>query len=119
MVEEKPVAVSRMAGHAGLRPPVAMGLTPKEIFGILRRHVLLITVLTGLGLVIGGVTWYLLRKYFPKYIASTYIEVLPPVETDPMTIVSVQVQKDIQYGPCITCKPHKATKYPATIARQR
>jgi succinoglycan biosynthesis transport protein ExoP len=98
MAEERPVAVNRMAGRTVMRPPVAAGLTPKEVFGILRRHVLLIVVLTGLGLMIGGSTWYLLKQYFPQYTASTYIEVLPPVETDPMTISSVQVQKDIQYG---------------------
>ncbi len=105
MAEERPVAINRMAvpgtphgGQTVLRPPVAAGLTPKEVFGILRRHVLLIVVLTGLGFIIGGSTWYLLKQYFPQYTASTYIEVLPPVETDPMTITSVQVQKDLQYG---------------------
>ncbi len=98
MAEERPGVINRTAGPAGVRPPIATGLTSKEIFGILRRHVLLIIVLTGLGMVTGGATWYLLEQYFPKYTASTYIEVLPPVETDPMTISSVQVQKDIQYG---------------------
>ncbi len=95
MVEERPAAINRMAG---LRQPMVTGLTPKEVFGILRRHVLLIVVLTGLGFVIGGATWYLSKEYFPKYTASTYIEVLPPIEIDPMKITSVQVQKDLQYG---------------------
>lgn len=98
MVEERPGAINKAAVPAGQRPLVVTGLTAKEVFGIFRRHVLLIVVLTVLGLAAGGATWYLLKEYFPKYTASTFIEVLPPVETDPMTIVSVQVQKDIQYG---------------------
>ena len=102
MVEEKPVnmAVNRIVGPTGPRPPAAAPavLTPKEVFGILRRHILLIIALTIVGLIVGGATWYLLRQYFPRYTAQTYIEVLPPVETDPMTIVAATVQKDIRYG---------------------
>ncbi len=95
MVEERPMPISRVAGP---RPAPVPTMTPKEIISILRRHTLLIIALTVLGLVAGGGTWFVLRQYFPRYTARTYIEVLPPVETDPMMIAAVQVQKDILYG---------------------
>jgi len=103
MAEQKQKAVSKMVGPAGRRPAAGNAvLTPKEIFGILRRHILLIVSMTILGLMLGGVAWYLFLTYIPKYTARTYLRVLPPVEKDPMTIVSPQVQKDILYG-------HRAT----------
>jgi len=86
------MAVSRIAG------PAAAALTPKEVFGILRRHILLVISLTILGFIIGGASWYLLRRYAPKYTAQTFIKVLPPVERDPMTIGGGIVGQDIQYG---------------------
>jgi succinoglycan biosynthesis transport protein ExoP len=98
MVEESPRASNRMAGLVGPRPPAAAALTSKEALGILRRHILLIIALTLLGLIIGGAGWWLLGEYLPKYTAKTYIQVLPPVETDPMTIGGIQLQKDILYG---------------------
>jgi len=73
-------------------------MTPKEAVGILRRHILLIIFLTVMGVTVGGTGWYLLQKYVPRYTATTYIKVLPPVETDPMDIAAPQVQKDILYG---------------------
>lgn len=102
MAEDRPVALKRMARTAAPRPgsiPVtSASLTPKEVVGILRRHVLLIICLTVLGLAAGGGTWKLLQKYLPRFSARTYIQVLPPVEKDPMTIGSVQLHKDILYG---------------------
>ncbi len=95
MVEERPMPISKVAG---LRPAPVPTLTPKEVLGILRRHTLLIIALTVLGLVVGGGTWFGLKQYFPSYTARTYIEVLSPVERDPMTLGAVQVAKDIQYG---------------------
>ena len=61
---------------AGVRPPAAMQttMTPKEIMGIMRRHVLLIIALTTLGTVIGGGLWFGFRKYFPKYTAMGAID---------------------------------------------
>jgi len=94
---QRPTVGNRMARPAGPMPPTAAVLTPKEVLAILRRHILLIIILTALGLGAGGGTWYLLRKYLPKYTAQTFIEVLPPVQTDPMDIVAVQVNKDIHY----------------------
>lgn len=97
MVEQRQTVVGKMV--AGARPmPAAIILTPKDVFGILRRHILLMVSLTILGFIVGGASWYLLKKYFPKYTARTFIRVLPPVEKDPMAIVGGQVAKDIQYG---------------------
>jgi len=103
MVEQKQTAVigppAFLRKQEGGRPMLAIvALTPKEIFGILRRHILLIVSLTILGFVVGGVSWYLLKEYLPEYTAMTFIGVLPPIEKDPMTIVGGQVAKDIQYG---------------------
>jgi capsular exopolysaccharide synthesis family protein len=72
-------------------------LTPKEVFAIIHRHIFLISFLTLLGLGAGGGAWKLLQMYFPRYTAKTYVQVLPPVEKDPMTIGTVQLQKDILY----------------------
>jgi capsular exopolysaccharide synthesis family protein len=88
----------RLPVSAGSRHPASASLTPKEVFGILRRHILLIIFMTVLGLGAGGGTWYLLQRYFPRYTARTFIQVLSPVEKDPMTIGGVQLQKDVLYG---------------------
>lgn len=97
MPEDRPVAANRMARPAGPQIQTAASLTPKEVFGIVRRHILLICFLTLLGLAAGGGAWMLLQKYLPKYTAQTYIQVLPPVEKDPLTITTIQLQKDILY----------------------
>ncbi len=81
------------------RPLVAStAMTPREILAVFRRHIWLIISLTISGIVIGGVSWFLLSRYYPRYTAQTLLRVLPAVEKDPMTIPSAQVQKDIQYG---------------------
>ena len=64
----------------------------------MRRHVWLITILTVAGFMMGGVSWYLLRKYAPKYTAETLIRVLSPITRDPMTIGGGEVGKDIQFS---------------------
>ena len=99
MVEQRQIPASRvaMAGAPRLAQPAA-ALTPKEVTTILRRHMLLIISLTVLGFFIGGTTWFLLRRFAPKYTAQTYIRVLPPVVKDPMIITGQVVNKDIQYG---------------------
>jgi len=91
------IAVNRTAG---LRPVAAATatMTPKDIFGILRRHVLLIVSMTILGFLVGGASWYFFRRYLPEYTARTFVRVLPPVEKDPMTIGGGVVSRDIQYG---------------------
>ncbi|RKX42021.1 MAG: hypothetical protein DRP27_09990, partial [Thermotogae bacterium] len=91
--------VNKMVRPSTPEPVIAAaGLTPKEIFAMLRRHLLLVISLTILGLLIGCGTWYLLRKYYPKYTATTYIEVLPPIETDPTMFMPEQVSKEIRYS---------------------
>ena len=98
MAETRPMTSNRTA----YRTPASTALTPKEVLDILRRHILLIIIITVLGLVGGGATWYLLKTQFPRYTARTYIEVLPPVEKDPMTITAPQLQRDILYGHRVT-----------------
>jgi len=100
MVEQRQIAVNRMAGPAAPRrtTAAAVTLTPKEAYSILRRHILLIITLTILGFLISVVAWYLLLQFFPKYTAQTLIRVLPPVEKDPMFIVGGIVPQQIQYG---------------------
>jgi len=78
-------------------PASGASLTPKELMGIVRRHVFMIILLTFLGIMAGGVSWYLLLRYLPKYTAQTFIEVLPPVQQDPMLIGGTTVDKNIQY----------------------
>jgi capsular exopolysaccharide synthesis family protein len=100
MTEQKPTAVNKTTIPPPPRRPAATAaaLTPKEIFSILRRHVLLITTLTVLGFIAAGGLWFFLLRHFPKYTAQTFIRVLPPVEKDPLTIGAAIVNKDVQYG---------------------
>ena len=63
-----------------------------------RQKISLIFVLTILGLIAGAVACYLSGVLSPKYTARTYIEVLPPVEKDPMAVGAATVAKDVQYG---------------------
>ncbi len=87
------------AGRRPKPPGVSQtALTPKEVLGMLRRHVWLVFFMTLLGALAGGGGWYLIRRYLPLYRAETALQVLPPVDTDPMEIVTTQVQQDIQYG---------------------
>ncbi len=84
----------------GPRPPVnapPMTITPKEIIGILRRHILMIICSTVIGVIIGGGSWFLLLRFAPKYTATASIEVLPPGKSDPMTFASAQANKDLFY----------------------
>jgi hypothetical protein len=74
MPERKPAVGRRIARPASQMLPAAAALTPKEVLGILRRHMVLIVFLTVLGLGAGGGSWYLLRKYVPKYTAQTLIK---------------------------------------------
>jgi len=79
------------------RPPAQLqtGLTPKEILGILRRHVFLVVMFTILGTAAGVGSWYLLRKYCPRYTAIGAIQVLQPEITDPMQFGGGRLTQDI------------------------
>jgi len=98
MAETRATAASRrpVAPKSMSMPVVAM--TPREVLGILRRHLVLIVILTILGVVAGGLGCAGLRKYFPLYTAKAYIEVLAPGQTDPMRIETPMVGTDIRYG---------------------
>ena len=101
MAEQAQMVRERMPGAPTPRlvgATTTIELTPKEIVGILRRHILLIVVLTIIGFVAGGASWYLLLKYAPKYTAQTFIKVLQQGEKDPMQIGAAQVAKEIQYS---------------------
>jgi len=91
--------IKRPIKRPQMPPPSAMpAMTPKEIMGIIRRHLFLIFLMTTLGLVAGGASWYLLQKHSPKYTAETYIRVLPPIDKDPTKFGSTRANKDIEYG---------------------
>ena len=92
-VGQRPMAPS----GSGMGANPAMAMTPKEIMGILRRHLWMIVLMTVLGTVIGGVSWFLLNQFMPRYTAVTQIEVLPNIQQDPQTISTQQPQKDTYY----------------------
>jgi capsular exopolysaccharide synthesis family protein len=98
MISRNPAAAGKASKSSGAGRTSAVALTPKEVLGMLRRHVWLVIFLTLLGGSVGGGGWYLIRRYIPLYKAETVIKVLPPVQTDPMEIIASQVQQDIQYG---------------------
>lgn len=98
MMSRNPTAAGKGSRPSGGRKASAAALTPKEVMGMLRRHVWLVIFVTILGGAAGTGGWHLIRRYLPLYKAETAIKVLPPIETDPMEIVASQVQQDIQYG---------------------
>jgi capsular exopolysaccharide synthesis family protein len=88
----------------GPRPPMPMppqsaaAITPKEMIGIVKRHILLIISLATIGLFAGGVGWYLCKKYIPKYSTTAFINILPDQEKDPMTMGTSSPNKDMYYA---------------------
>ncbi len=91
-------ARGRKPNPSGTGAAATTALTPKEVFGMLRRHLWLILLMTTLGGAVGVGGWILVRRYAPLYKAEAVLKVLPPIETDPMEIVATQVQQEIQYG---------------------
>ncbi len=98
MSKTNPTVAGRASRAPGARSASDVALTPREVLGMLRRHVWLILLMTILGAALGTGGWYLVRRYSPLYKAEAVIKVLPPVESDPMEIVASQVQQDLQYG---------------------
>lgn len=101
-VTVRPSGRPPMMPPQGPRPPMGsaaggMAMTPKEIAGILRRHIWMIIILTVLGTIIGVGSWFLFDRYLPKYTYSRAIDVAMPVTQDPMTITTPQIAKDIYY----------------------
>ena len=84
-------------GAFGISTGSAIGITPKEVLDILRRHLLLIISLTIIGAVVGVGLWFILKTIIPKYTARTYIEVLSPGQSDPTIIGTPLANKDITY----------------------
>ena len=82
----------------GIAPAAgAMTMTPKEIMGILRRHIWMVIGLTVLGTIIGGSAWFLCDTLIPKYTAVGGIQVNAPGLDDPKEIEQRQPNKDIYY----------------------
>ena len=99
MPEQNNIPVPQRPGPAFAQTgPAGVQLTPRDMLLILRRHIWLMLSITIIGFVMGGTSWYLLRKYLPRYTAQTFIRVLSPAEKDPMTIGEHMVTKDIQYA---------------------
>ncbi len=83
-----------------IAPPVvagAMAMTPKEIVGILRRHIWMIIGLTVSGTIIGGIAWFLCDVLIPKYTAVGGIHIDPPGLKNPTEIEQTPPNKDIYY----------------------
>ena len=91
------VARPSLPGAFGISTSLAIGITPKEILDILRRHLFLIISLTIIGAVVGVGLWFILKTIAPKYTARTYIEVLSPGQSDPTIIGTPLASKDIAY----------------------
>jgi len=88
---------------SGMRRPGSQtnpetALTMKDVYAIVRRHIWLIICMTILGIILGGASWQLLLRFYPMYTAQGLIEVLPPVDTDPLQVISPVLQKDLMYG---------------------
>ncbi len=84
----------------GMRPRAAqpeMGLTPREILGIIRRHLILIIVCTVAGLFVGISGFVAMRIFNPQYTAKAAIRVLPPETTDPLNLARGSTNKDTYY----------------------
>lgn len=72
-------------------------ITARQVVVILRRHLLLVAIVTIAGCAAGAGVCYLLRRYLPRYTAQAQLEVLAAVREDPMVMVTPQVQKDVRY----------------------
>jgi len=99
MIQDKQVNPNMMQRPIQRRAQeTSYGLTPKEVLAIVRRHIFLIICFTVFGLIAGGASWALLRKFAPKYTARTLVEVLPPIDKDPMDVRGILVNQELQYG---------------------
>jgi len=91
---------SSQGNPQAMRPRPAqpeMGLTPKEIIAIVRRHLILIIVCTIAGLFIGIGGFIAMRMFNPQYTAKTAIMVDRPETNDPMNLAKGSTNKDTYY----------------------
>jgi capsular exopolysaccharide synthesis family protein len=72
-------------------------MTPKEIVGILRRHIWMILLSAITGMIIGTGLFFLLKRVYPRYSTRARIEVMPATEGDPWVFNVAQPQKDTYY----------------------
>ena len=72
-------------------------ITPKEIMGILRRHIWMILLCTVIGAITGTGGFFLLQRYYPRYTAKAAIGILPSEGGDPWAFNIGQPQKDTYY----------------------
>jgi len=93
----RPAGPPRPGMPVPVSPQIQMAMTPKEIMGILRRHIWMIVLFTFMGLFIGGILWFVLDQYLPKYTARAGISVSSPVIKRPEEVDKPQVQKDLYY----------------------
>ena len=98
MVQQPQIQVSaqKPVGQAAYRAAADV-LTFKDSLTMIRQHIWLIVILAVTGFVVGGLSWFLFLTWDPQYTATAYIEVLSPVEKDPMRIGQEMTNKDVQY----------------------
>jgi polysaccharide biosynthesis transport protein len=89
---------SSFVHHPSFYPQATNSMTARDVLIILRRHVLMIFIFTFIGIAAGLGIWKIQKHYFPKYVAKTYIQVLSPVPTDPLTIGGTQLENNLQYN---------------------
>ncbi|MBN1125983.1 MAG: polysaccharide biosynthesis tyrosine autokinase [Sedimentisphaerales bacterium] len=95
----QPRNIGALTPPGGMRLPMATTpqMTPKEMLGILRRHIWLVVILTMLMSVLSVGAWFVKKTFWPEYTASSGVEVLPQGVTDPMQIEQTSVNKDVQF----------------------
>lgn len=92
-----PAPAYPVAARMAPPPTAVVTLTPREIIGILRRHIWMIILFTFAGFLIGAVSYVGMRRFFPRYTALAGIHVLPPITSDPREFSTTQPQKDLYY----------------------
>ena len=95
----QPTGMGPLARPMPPRVPVAPAavMTPRDIFIILRRHVIMITMFTVASFLIAIAAWWLLKRYHPAWTATALVQVLPQGITDPLQIGQTEPGADIQF----------------------
>ncbi|MBN1817071.1 MAG: polysaccharide biosynthesis tyrosine autokinase [Sedimentisphaerales bacterium] len=95
----QPRNTGAITSPGGPRSPMMITpqITPKEILGILRRHIWMIVILTMLFSVLFLGLWFAKKTCWPEYTAVSGIDVLPQGLTDPMEIGQPSINRDVQF----------------------